>query len=723
MREYVNNLINKLLESWIVKKFNGLNIADKINVTVCSIIVITFIILFPTTLSKFYTISLESSENYIKEVSKHNSRLVLEKLIQVESTGNFLITQIASNSRTIDRQNVIGLLKDALKSQPNIYSIGMVFEPNMFDGQDDKYYNKEGSNHLGQFMPYIFRNGNSFKVSLAIDGLSAGKKRFWYNVPKETKKIYLAEPAYYHIAGKSVLMTAICIPILDLKGEFRGVLVLDIELSYIQQLIEKNRPLGGYLSILTEKGTIIAHGAQPSLITKNVLDLDEENKFFTEKIAKGEEIVIYHKSSETGEANSLKVFIPIILENGNIHWSLSSIVPKANILSEFYSILRIILLVSVLSFLIIYSSVVVLTRYITKNLITASVHLRTIAMGNFNEAIPQKYFSLGDEVGTIFKSMNTMQNTTRDLVLQVLESVKIVASSSEKMNIAIHELNSQTDDISHSMNQLTMDMEATYSSTQKINDASNKVEELIQNISKRSLHGSVAAGKMNKRVLKISHSAKEAQDTTNQIYSTTKEKLVQSLEESKAVEKISKLSNVILQIISQTNLLSLNAAIEAERAGDAGKGFSVVAEEIRKLSQDSRNTIQEIQKVTKTVISSVKNLSNSSLKVIEFIDSKVIPDYKNLINIGEQYTKDIIFIDDLITEISTSGEQLMSSFEKILSYVNEVFSVMQAVTNETFRIKAKTNSITLKINDVQKMIDDNDDSVQELQEIVKKFQF
>lgn len=716
-----SGLYRKLQDSRIVKKFLDLSMANKIILVVCFILVSTFLILFPVILTKFYTISYNTSEKIALESSKHNSKLVLEKFLQVESAARFILSQLKSNEN-LDRQSVIRLLKDALNSHPNIYSIGMTFEKDQFDGQDEQFKNSLGSNYLGQFMPYIYRNGNSFQVTLAMDGLSAGKKRYWYNIPKQTKQIYLAEPSYYHIGGRNVLMTAICIPILDSSDTFKGVLVLDMEISFIQDLIESTKTLGGYLVLLTENGNIVAHGRKSNLILKNILEINKENQYLIDKISKGEESLIY-RDSPVMEKSSLIVSIPIYLKDSSVYWSLLTIVPRENILSEFYSILKILLLVSVSSFLMIFVSIILLIHYLTKNLIVASDHLEVIAKGDFSQPIPQQYFALGDEVGKIFKSMDTMQTSIKDLYSKVLESVDVVSDTSERMNQSITELTKETEGISKVISQLIVDMETTYSSTQRINSASNEVEGLIDSISKRALKGSVATTKMNKRVTKISDNAKFAQESTNKIYGTTKQKLVKSLEESKAVEKITKLSNVILQIISQTNLLSLNAAIEAERAGESGKGFTVVADEIRKLSQDSRNTIQEIQKVTKTVVSSVKNLSNNSLRVIDFIDSKVIKDYKNLINIGDQYTTDISFIDNLITEISESTEGLLNAFDQIISNIDEVFVVVQTVTNETASIKLQTDSIIVKINDVQKQIDYNSDSVEELKEIVQRFHF
>ena len=164
----------------------------------------------------------------------------------------------------------------------------------------------------------------------------------------------------------------------------------------------------------------------------------------------------------------------------------------------------------------------------------------------------------------------------------------------------------------------------------------------------------------------------DSQNTANSIYHDLYLEMNSALEQSKAVKNINVLTDSILQIAEQTNLLSLNAAIEAARAGEVGKGFAVVADEIRKLAVNSKNTVNEIQDVIQSVITSVEGLASSSQKALDFIDEKVINDYKTMVGIGEQYSNDALSFQEIVTDFSTTSEQLLSSMQSIVKAINEI---------------------------------------------------
>ena len=216
-----------------------------------------------------------------------------------------------------------------------------------------------------------------------------------------------------------------------------------------------------------------------------------------------------------------------------------------------------------------------------------------------------------------------------------------------------------------------------------MNATSGEIEDAIDSIANDSMQSAETAGEVSKRAENLKETAMDSQKRAQEIRTDVAVRLREAIEQSKAVENIRALSEAILSIASRTNLLALNAEIEASQAGSAGLGFSVVAGEIRSLAENSKQTANEIQNVTRLVVDSVQALSDSAEEVLEFLEEKVVKDYDMLLATGEQYNDDARMISEMVTNLSATTQQLYASIQTMSQAINDVASASEEGASET----------------------------------------
>lgn len=388
---------------------------------------------------------------------------------------------------------------------------------------------------------------------------------------------------------------------------------------------------------------------------------------------------------------------------------------------KIYSSIRAVTLAIILILVVVGISIAaIVIRSIRKSLNILKTELDILAEkgGDLtqNITVPSK-----DEINELANSLNKFIDNIREIIISVNESVDNIDQVVDVVKVTVTDLNKNIEEVSATTEELSAGMEETAASSEEMAATAQEIEKAVHSIAEKSQEGAEQAGEINKRAAETKENVQDSQKKGQEIFVSTKKELEKAIEDSKIVEEINLLSQAIMQITDQTNLLALNAAIEAARAGEAGKGFSVVAEEIRKLAEQSKDTVIEIQNVTGKVIESVKNLSESSDNLLTFVSTDVDKDYKTMIEIAEKYNDDAEFIDNLVADFSSTSEELLASISDVLKTIDGVAEAASEGAGGTTDIANRILEINSKSNKVLDQILKTKDNTDRLKDEICKF--
>jgi len=380
------------------------------------------------------------------------------------------------------------------------------------------------------------------------------------------------------------------------------------------------------------------------------------------------------------------------------------------------------LVICIIVCIIITVSMYLVATQITKPLAMVESAIDSLSNLNIkeNESI-QKYVGGKGEIGKIASATNSVTSSISDIITTLDDCIVSLNQGSSTMSETSSQLVDCATDNMATSEELSASIESTNSSIENMNAEIRQINELVTVVDEKVQDGNQRSNVLMSATNEMSNLASNTLTMTENKLSVTKVQINDAMSELQELSKINEMTQQILEITSQTNLLSLNASIEAARAGEAGRGFAVVATEIGKLAENSSETVAQIQEICKTTNASIERIQKCFADIIYFMESDMYQYFKQIANMSEDNSATVMEVKQSISEIQSAAMNVIQSVSNIQQQTQNIQYASEDNEAGIKNIIERANITSSMVESIDKLIYDNQANIAMIHEIVSKF--
>ncbi len=333
----------------------------------------------------------------------------------------------------------------------------------------------------------------------------------------------------------------------------------------------------------------------------------------------------------------------------------------------------------------------------------------------------QRYCGRSDELGNIASATEVLTHSLQEITDTLKDCCNTLEEKAEHLRRSSLELVDDVADNVRTTQELSSTLESTNMVVSNVNEEIRNINDVVGSILNNISDSIQTSSSVIKSAQEMQMKADDAYRNGQDALVHTKSSVEEALGSLSSLTRVNEMASQILEIAGQTNLLSLNASIEAARAGSAGRGFAVVADEICTLAETSRKTATRIQAICNETNESIAVVNNCFSSIIAFIEQEVVDQFKDFAEKSTGYRVSVNAIRDQLDGVDQAVSQLEASVRQISANIGEVNSI----TNENrtaIGVIVEKNENTAQIADlIQEQSGQNKELAKQLDGLIGKF--